>query len=100
MSRSPVDQPTEEDEEAELEIEDSMKQIVNIAIQCISEEPGNNTDQDQMLEMIAKAVNEDNEYKLLRETILSGLPDHKTDWNPLIRSYFNVKNKLTVDNEF
>ena len=99
LSRFPVDQPTEEDEEAELEIEGTIKYIVSSAIQCIQTSAENNTDGDQMIEMILKAANQDAEYTKLRETISFGLPEHKSEWNPMIRGYFNMKNRLTIDNK-
>ena len=94
LSRSPVDQPTEEDEEAELEIEETIKSLVSSAIQSINTSSENH---DRMTERIIKAGNEDNEYTKLRKAITDGLPEHKSDWEPVIRGYFNMKNKLMVD---
>ena len=99
MSRAPVNKPTKDDEEAEVDIESTVKQIVTSAINCINTSSENENNQDQMIEMITKASNEDNEYITLRESITDGLPDHKADWPPSIRGYFNMKSKLTVDDK-
>ena len=52
-----------------------------------------------MTEMITEAGNEDNEYIELRKAIMDGLPEHKSDWAPVIRGYFNMKTKLMVDDQ-
>ena len=97
LSRAPIHKPNKDDEEAETEIENAIKEIISSAINCISTSSEDN--QDQLIDMIIKASSEDDEYTTLRETILAGLPDQKCDWPLNIRGYFNMKSKLTVDNK-
>ena len=96
LSRYPSEYPTHDDEEAENDMEEAVREIIHIAIQTISTSHGNN---DSMIESIINAGNADPEYISLRNTIKEKLPEHKNEWKPEIRSYFNVKEKLSIDGD-
>merc|ERR1712055_670890 len=63
LSRAPIHKPNKDDEEAETEIENAIKEIISSAINCISTSSEDN--QDQLIDMIIKASSEDDEYTTL-----------------------------------
>lgn len=98
LSRSPVERPTKADEEAESEIQEDICEVINIAIQEISTAEGRN-ENDQLIKLISESAKSDPNYRHLRESIIKGLPENKNEWDLANRSYFNVRNSLTVDRE-
>lgn len=98
LSRSPVDEATEEDEIAEQEIEDHIHQVVTSNIKAVFEDEGKGEFQDALLEELHKSSMVDPEYILLKKTILNGFPSNHNEVDPSLRPYAKMKDLLCVDN--
>ena len=98
LSRAPVADPSTDDEVAEVAEPDPLHLSVITALTAIDEDgillaPL----QDQTLEKVRAAASRDPDYTELRDLIIHGFPDDKHRLSPSIRPYWNVRDKLAID---
>ena len=100
LSRYPVEQPTEDDKKAERQV---SSQISSMVIRMVTnvEEDGTRTSpfEDVTLTAVRAASQRDPEILALKEATLAGFPDHKSDVEPHLRTYWSVRDRLTVDGD-
>ena len=97
LSRSPVEHPTSDDEEAE---QDVAHQFANVIAQIVTADPAEETASpfpDANLQKVRAASERDAELAALRDVVLAGFPDHKSQLEPMLRPYWAVRDRLAVD---
>ena len=98
LSRAPVDRPSPEDEEAEHEVAHQTRSVLLAQIRDgVTEETGASPFQDVILDRIREAARADEAYQKLTEAVLHGFPEHKADLPSLIRPYWNIRERLSMD---
>ena len=96
LSRAPVSDPTPEDEIAE--VSDAVHTAVVAALQLTDEDGARVAPlRDRTLDAVRAAAARDPEYAVLRDTVMSGFPEHRQDAAPAVRPYWGVRDMLAVD---
>lgn len=96
LSRSPTEKATQEDEIAEQELEEHIHAVVTTNIMAVNEEREGQY-QDSLLEEVFRHSEDDEEYKLLKKTIIEGFPEDIKELPESIRPYAKVKDLLCID---
>ena len=99
LSRSPVDDPAIDDEDAENDEHHFLQQAVVASIREISAEDAADATPDATLDRVRIAARADADYLALIATIRDGFPDQRADLPVTLRGYWGVRNALTVDND-
>ena len=96
LSRAPVDDPAPDDEEAE---QDVSHQIASMVATLVSEAPADDAGpfRDAALSDVRAAAAKDPEMVALKDVILAGFPDHRTQLHPLLGPYWGLRDRLAVD---
>ena len=89
LSRSPVDPPTVEDELAEDRAAATVATIVLGEARELCA--------DLRLDEMQRAADRDEEARLLHQTVMEGFPFQKADLPAILRPYWSVHDRLTVD---
>ena len=98
LSRAPVDTPTPDDEEAEKDVEHQIASLIaRLTTGVPAEEAEESPFPDATLEEVRAAAERDSEYITLKDVVLAGFPDHKSQLDPLLRPYWGVRDRLAVD---
>ena len=99
LSRAPVGQPSPEDEEAEREIVHQTRST--FMARRRNEEDGDEATASPMQNIILEKVREtsraDETYQKVIETVMNGFPEHKADLPNLVRPYWCVRERLSID---
>ena len=100
LSRHPVEKPTSEDEAAGKLISNQLSSMIIRAITS-TEEDGTPASpfEDAALSAVRAASERDSEMSALREAVMSGFPDHKSEVVPHLRQYWNMRDRLAVDGD-
>ena len=97
LSRAPVQDAVAEDEVAEDD-GDVLHQTVTAGLLAVCEDGTRLAPlQDETLEKVRAAAARDPEYIALKDTILTGFPDHRHDLQPMLRPYWSIRSMLTLD---
>ena len=96
LSRAPIDNPTEEDQEVEAHAHPHLRHIVLANIQEMTDDESHPAP-DLLIDEIRAAARHDDEYQALTNVILQGFPDQKADLPSSLRQYWHVKDNLTLD---
>ena len=94
LSRSPVREPQPKELLAEYD-EDSVPELSISEIRAVSSE---GIESIRLQELRQQAL-QDNEYQCLRQVIMKGFPDHRSQMPELCRRYWQVRHHLTIDDE-
>lgn len=101
LSRAPVDEPSQEDEEAERDLNSYVRSIVIHAVSSVTE--GTNTTHERMpdliLDKIRDAASCDETYNRLTAAVLERFPAEKTDLPDELRPYWPYRDQLSVDGD-
>ena len=98
LSRAPVDPPTPDDEEAEKDVAHQIASLIaRLTASASAEEAEESPFPDATLEKVRAAAERDPEYITLKDVVLTGFPDHKSQLDPLLRPYWGVRDRLAVD---
>ena len=85
--------PSDRDQELSCEVETSYNQASVEAISGYGDESGLLSP-----DMVRAAGRGDAAYAMLNTQIMNGFPSHRNEVDPLIRSYWEVRNRLSADN--
>ena len=96
LSRAPVDQPTDDDEEAEHDVNIRIQHVIS-SMTSTSDEDGISPFKDAALDEVRAAVNTDPEMIALKNVITLGFPDHRNQLDPLLQPYWGCRDRLTID---
>ena len=96
LSRAPVDDPTEQDQEAEAEVQHHLHHVALSSAQEMDHNRNGGTP-DLLMDELRAAARSDDEYQALAVTILNGFPDQKADLPSSLRTYWHVKEDLSVN---
>lgn len=97
LSRAPVDPPTPDDEEAEKDVAHQIASLIaRLTASASAEEAEESPFPDATLEKVRAAAERDPEYITLKDVVLTGFPDHKSQLDPLLRPYWGVRDRLAV----
>ena len=94
LSRSPVREPQPKELLAEYD-EDSVPELSISEIRAVSSE---GIESIRLQELRQQAL-QDNEYQCLRQVIMKGFPDHRSQMPELCRRYWQIRHHLTIDDE-
>ena len=94
LSRYPVDPPSSAEEDLTLQV-GSLVARITAEVEGIGGRP--TPFEDVTLTAIRAAAEHDPDMQALKTAIMVGFPDHKSEADPQIRSYWSVRDKLTVD---
>ena len=98
LSRSPVDQPTAEDEEAEEDVTHQLRSIVMRSVTQLDQDGVRISPiEDVTLTRVRDAARADPEYTALCDVTLRGFPPQRSDLTPDLRPYWGVRDRLAVD---
>ena len=89
LSRAPVQHATSEDELDEI---DDHKHATVSALGA--------TNIDARMEEVKTAAANDDDYQHLKSTILAGFPNERANLSPRLRPYWNMRDRLAVDDDF
>ena len=92
LSRAPVDNPLDEDHEAELDV----KRVSRIAIRKCTESINEDGLYDPNLVKLTKLADEDTEYQSLIEAIKDGFPTSAKS-NPLTQLLWNLRDRIWTE---
>jgi hypothetical protein len=100
LSRAPVSRPTKED----IASEQDLAQTMNCYISCNAASIDEGFDfprghSDRILDDLYKTAIADENYQMLKKTIISGFPDDKSQVPPTLMPYYAVRDSLSVDSE-
>ena len=96
LSRYPVDPPSPPDEDVTLQVGSLVTRIVTE----VEEDGGSQTPfEDVTLTAIRAASERDPDIRTLKDVIMSGFPDHKSEVDLQVRPYWSVRDKLCVDDD-
>ena len=96
LSRFPTEKASKDDEIAEQEVEEQNHAAIISHIHAVLEGEQDEY-KDMLLEEIQKYSKEDEEYQLVKETIVKGFPDNSNDLDDSIRPYSRMKDLLSID---
>ena len=97
LSRYPVEKPTEEDEVIGKEICQLSSMVINAVTSADEDGTAASPFEDTALSAVRAASERDPEILALREAVLCGFPDHKSETDPQVRPYWNMRDRLAVD---
>ena len=99
LSRAPVEQPGPEDEEAEKEVVHQTRNALLARIRDEEDSDGSAASpmQDVILERVREASRTDETYQKVSEVVMNGFPEHKADLPSLVRPYWCVRERLSID---
>ena len=85
LSMAPVDNPTEEDQEAEADVHYHLRHV-SLAQEIGDVRSGRTSD--LLIDEFRTAASSDDEYQALADTILNGFPNRKSDLPTSLRAYW------------
>ena len=97
LSRAPVDRPSTEDEEAEHEVVHLIRSVFLARLEDSSNGAESSPFRDALLDRVREAASSDDSYKTVAETVLNGFPEHKAELPSPVHPYWNVRERLSVD---
>lgn len=99
LSRSPVDDPTADNADAEDDEHHSLHRAMVASIRELSVDDTGDEPPDATLDRVRTAARADADYLALMDVIQNGFPDQRSDLPTTLRGYWNVRNALSVDND-
>lgn len=97
FSRYPVDQPSTEDLQGEVETD-----AVRIAVHMVSledEEDGHSIMEDKLIKTVKMMSQRDSDLQELKTLILDGFPDHKSQLNSNLKGYWKIQAELSIEDD-
>ena len=94
LSRSPVEQPTDEDRER---AEDLSYHVNSLILNITDDAQENETD--PILSQVTEAGKKDEQYTELKRLITKGFPTYKDAVHHSSLQYWNIRNELTIEND-
>lgn len=98
LSRSPVEQFTDEDKQLNTEIQYHVQEVIRLNVKEIYYHQ-DIPNEDPYTEEIRNEGQTDEEYKLLLDTITNGFPTEKSRLNPKLLHYWNLRQELSSNNQ-
>ena len=100
LSRYPVEEPTAEDKAEEQQVSCQISGMVIRMVTSVDEDGTLLSPfEDMTLSAVRAASKHDPEVLALKEATLGGFPQHKSEVEPQIRPYWNVRDRLAVDGD-
>ena len=98
LSRYPVEAPSEDDKKEERELTSHSSEVIRAITSVEVDGKDASPFEDATLTAVRSATERDPELLELRAAVLDGFPEHKSQLQPLLHPYWNMRDRLAVDN--